>query len=100
MDHSVSTRLHHSVNTWAHQQTRAKRIWFALMFLTVFVYTCGRFGFSSQWFVILVLASSLLKGYWIIAEYMGLRQVARKWRWLVQGWLVLVIVLIVIIHQL
>ena len=41
-----------------------------------------------------LLASVFVKGHFVIADFMGLRGVALRWRLLVHGWLVLFIGLI------
>jgi hypothetical protein len=51
-------------------------------------------GVRGQWLVAALLISVFVKGHFVIADFMGLRGVAMRWRLLVHGWLVLVIGLI------
>ena len=69
-------------------------VWLLLVVLTLLMWWAGYAGYSGQWLVAALLTSVFVKGYFVIADFMGLRDVAVRWRLLVHGWLVLVIGLI------
>ena len=70
--------------------TRASVIWALLIALTVATYAAGKAGLGGQVVMYALLVSIFIKGHFIIADFMGLRGAPRLWRWLVHGWLVLV----------
>lgn len=74
--------------------TTATLIWSLLVLLTLITYGLGKMGYSSTFVISTVLASVLIKGHFIIANFMGLKGVEEKWQWLVEGWLLLVVALI------
>lgn len=87
------------MNSYGIQKKRTTWVWIALILLTLVTYALGKMGFSGRGLITFLLFSIFLKGHWIIAEYMGLRQVARKWRWLVHGWLIVVISFIAVAYR-
>ena len=50
--------------------------------------------------LLVMLAMSLIKGLWVIYDFMELRHAQRLWRWLVCGWLFFVIAMIVLAYWL
>ena len=73
---------------------KAWLVWLLLVVLTLLTWWAGQAGYSGQWLVLALLASVFVKGHFVIADFMGLRGVAVRWRLLVHGWLVLVLGLI------
>lgn len=69
---------------------KAYAVWLLLVILTLLTWWAGQAGFSGQGLVVALLASVLIKGHFVIADFMGLRGVALRWRLLVHGWLVMV----------
>lgn len=69
------------------------------MLLTLFSYTVGKLGLSGELAVFLLLLVSLIKGIFIIRDFMGLRGVSLIWRILMYGWLWTVISVIAITYS-
>ncbi len=69
---------------------RVSAIWVLLIALTVATYAAGKAGLGGPVVMYALLLSIFIKGHFIIADFMGLRNAPRLWRWLVHGWLVLV----------
>jgi hypothetical protein len=65
-------------------------VWLLLVILTLLTWWAGQAGFSGQGLVVALLSSVFIKGHFVIADFMGLRDVALRWRLLVHGWLVMV----------
>ncbi|MBI3285031.1 MAG: cytochrome C oxidase subunit IV family protein [Burkholderiales bacterium] len=68
--------------------------WLILLLVTIASVTLAASGLSGTAFVLPVLLAALLKGKIIIDRFMALRQVAGPWRYIVLGWLLLVLALI------
>jgi cytochrome c oxidase subunit 4 len=66
----------------------------ALTALTTQSSTIAVSGWSAGTLVPLVLLATLIKGRVVIDHFMALRQVSGPWRWIVLGWLLLVLGLI------
>ncbi|SEB06250.1 Cytochrome C oxidase subunit IV [Thiothrix caldifontis] len=75
-------------------------VWLLLVVLTLLTWWAGQAGYHGQWLVLALLASVFIKGHFVIADFMGLRGVAVRWRMLVHGWLVLVLGLILLAYGL
>ena len=73
---------------------RALQVWLALMVLTLLTYAVGRAGLGGPLVIIGILLSVALKGQMVADVFMGLRGVRSPWRWMVTGWLFIVLVLI------
>ncbi|RTZ58272.1 MAG: hypothetical protein DSZ32_07345 [Gammaproteobacteria bacterium] len=70
--------------------TRVSLVWLLLLALTAATYAAGKAGLGGPLVMYALLLSIFIKGHFIIADFMGLRGAPRMWRWLVHGWLVLV----------
>lgn len=81
------------------QVKRINAIWVLLIALTAATYAAGKAGLGGPVVMYLLLLSIFIKGHFIIADFMGLRGAPRMWRWLVHGWLVLVMGLIALAFQ-
>lgn len=68
--------------------------WVALLLLTGITFGLSESGLSGRILIIPVLLVTLLKGRIVIDRFMALQGVAGPWRWIVLGWLVLVLSLI------
>ena len=68
----------------------AHTVWILLMLLTVFAYSMGKFGFSGIVAMLLLLISAFIKSYYVMADFMELRDVSRLWRGIMYGWLMVV----------
>ncbi len=64
-------------------------IYLLLMMITFFTWYVGVSHLSGLTFSLLVLGLSLLKGFLIGDYYMGLKNVASGWRWIIVGWLLI-----------
>ncbi|PRB83746.1 cytochrome C oxidase subunit IV family protein [Pseudomonas sp. MYb185] len=63
---------------------------FGLLLLTVAAWLLGH-NFAGSWVVGCVLALTFVKGQWLIDQFMGLRRAPQWLRWIVSGWLLLVV---------
>lgn len=68
--------------------------WIALLLLTGITFGIAQYGLSGRAMIIPVLLVTLLKGRIVIDRFMALQGVTGPWRWIVLGWLVLVLGLI------
>lgn len=73
-------------------------VWLLLVVLTLLTWWAGKAGFSGEGLVAALLASIFIKGHFVIADFMALRDVAFLWRALVHGWLILVSCLIFVAY--
>lgn len=72
-------------------------LWLLLLALTALTTQSAALaaaGLSAGMLVMLVLVVTLAKGYIVIDHFMALHQVNGAWRWIVPGWLLLVLGLI------
>ena len=69
---------------------RTYAVWILLVVLTLLTWWAGKASFSGQWLVLALLVSVFVKGHFVIADFMGLRDVRPLWRAVVHGWLVMV----------
>ena len=68
--------------------------WLALVVLTLLTYAAGRAGLGGPVLITGILLSVAVKGQVVADVFMGLKCVRRPWRWMVTGWLLVVLVLI------
>jgi cytochrome c oxidase subunit 4 len=68
--------------------------WAALLVLTGLTFGLATSGLSGRAMLLPVLLVTMLKGRIVIDRFMALQGVAGPWRWIVLGWLVLVLSLI------
>jgi hypothetical protein len=71
-------------------------IWAAMIVLTISSYAIGKLGFSGTTAVLLLLLTALIKGVFIIRDFMELHGVSLLWRVIMYGWLWVVCIAIVI----
>ncbi len=74
--------------------TRALLVWCALVLLTAATYTLGKAGFGGSLVAMVLLLSVVVKGQLLADHFMGLKDVRTRWRWIVTGWLLVVVALI------
>lgn len=79
--------------------TAATFQWLALLTLTALTVGLAKAGVSSSTTLILVLLATLIKGRIVIDRFMALQGVSGPWRWIVLGWLLLVLGLIAFAFQ-
>lgn len=65
--------------------------WVTLLLLTLLTFGIAAYGLSGRAMIFPVLLITLLKGRIVIDRFMALQGVAGPWRWIVLGWLVLVL---------
>lgn len=65
--------------------------WMLLLALTALTFSLAELGMSGRNVILTVLAATLVKGRLVIDRFMALQGVAGPWRWLVLGWLVVVL---------
>jgi len=69
-----------------------------MMVLTISTYAMGKMGFSGLGTVLFLLATAVIKGTFIIRDYMELKGVSLLWRAIMYGWLWLVTLAITIAY--
>lgn len=77
------------------------RIWIGLLIVTGITYWLGETsppGPIGMGAVAIMLALTLLKGLWIINDFMELRHAPPLWRRLIMGWLIFVIAMIALAY--
>lgn len=74
--------------------TTATFQWLTLVTLTALTFSVAETGLSGGSILIPVLLATLLKGRLVIDRFMALQGVSGPWRWVVLGWLLLVLGLI------
>ena len=65
--------------------------WIALLALTALTVSLAELGMAGRAVIIPVLAATLVKGRIVIDRFMALQGVGGPWRWLVLGWLAVVL---------
>ncbi|MCW9013072.1 MAG: cytochrome C oxidase subunit IV family protein [Gammaproteobacteria bacterium] len=75
-------------------ESRALKVWFILIFLTIVSYGFAHMGYTGQVLVAIVLAGAWIKGQLIIDYFMGLKHVRMLWRVIVSAWLLIVLLAI------
>ncbi|TCK17593.1 cytochrome c oxidase subunit IV [Thiogranum longum] len=70
------------------------QVWLILVALTLVTYAAGRAGLGGRLVITGLLLSVVVKGQLIADHFMGLRDVRNPWRWIVTGWLLVVVTLI------
>lgn len=73
---------------------RALQVWLALVVLTLLTWAVGRAGLGGSPVIAGILLSVAVKGQMVADVFMGLRGVRSPWRWMVSGWLLMVLALI------
>jgi len=62
-------------------------IWMIMMALTVSTYAIGKLGYSGTSAVLFLLLTAVIKGTFIIGDFMQVRGVSLLWRVIMYGWL-------------
>ena len=62
-------------------------IWIIMVVLTIASYALGKFGFNGVAVVFILLLTAIIKGTFIIRDYMELKDVSLIWRVMMYGWL-------------
>lgn len=70
------------------------QVWLALVVLTLLTYAVGKAGPGGKLVITGILLSVAVKGQMVADVFMGLRGVRSPWRWMVSGWLFVVLALI------
>lgn len=77
------------------------RAWLVLLGITVATYWMGESGLQGRGSALPVLAMfalTFVKGWIVSLDFLALRHAPPLWRWLVVGWLALVLLLIVLAY--
>lgn len=77
------------------------RTWLVLLCITAITYWVGEGGLAGQAAIVpvlLVVILALVKGLLVCLDFLELRHAPAMWRWLVMGWLVAVLSLIVLAY--
>jgi cytochrome c oxidase subunit IV len=77
-------------NPTTSSSTRATLVWLLLIVLTLATYAVGKAELEGFNIAGLLLLSVFIKGHFVIADFMSLRNVKRHWRFLVHGWLIFI----------
>jgi hypothetical protein len=73
-------------------------IWLTMVLLTISSYAVGKVGFSGTTAVLVLLITAVIKGIFIIRDFMELRGVSLLWRIIMYGWLWVVCIAIAICY--
>jgi cytochrome c oxidase subunit 4 len=65
----------------------AHTIWIVMMLLTLSTYAVGKLDCSGVIVVLFLLLTALIKGSFIIRDFMELKDVSLLWRAIMYGWL-------------
>ena len=76
------------------------RAWLLLLVATALTWTLGESGAAGTGAIVAMLLIAFVKGRLVILDFMELRHAPRLWRLLLEGWLLLVGVLILIAYGL
>lgn len=77
------------------------RVWLILLAITAATYGIGEAGLSGQGSmgpVLAIFALAFVKGVLVCLHFLELRRAPALWRWLVLGWLGLVVALILLAY--
>lgn len=74
--------------------TASTRYWLILLALTALSFGMTETSWSGNAILVPVLLATLIKGNVVIDRFMALRHAGAFWRWLVLGWLLVVLGLI------
>lgn len=67
-----------------------------MMLLTLSTYAVGKLGYSGTMVVLFLLLTAVIKGVFIIRDFMELRGVSLLWRVIMYGWLWIICIAIAI----
>jgi len=73
-------------------------IWLVMMLLTISTYAMGKFGYDGIVIMLILLLTSVIKGSFIIRDFMELNGVSLLWRVIMYGWLWIICVAIAIAY--
>jgi len=73
-------------------------IWLVMMLLTISTYAMGKFGYDGIVIMLILLLTSVVKGSFIIRDFMELKGVSLLWRAIMYGWLWIICVAIAIAY--
>ena len=84
------------------RESRLNRAWLLLLVITGVTFWMGESGSSASSLAValVVLGLAFVKGMLVALEFLELREAPALWRWLIAGWLVLVLGLIVLAYAL
>ena len=69
-----------------------------MMLLTISTYAMGKFGYDGIVIMLILLLTSVVKGSFIIRDFMELKGVSLLWRAIMYGWLWIICVAIAIAY--
>jgi len=73
-------------------------IWISMMVLTFSTYAIGKLGYGGTTAVLFLLLTAVIKGTFIIGDFMEVRGVSLLWRIIMFGWLWTVTITIAITY--
>ena len=79
-----------------HSLKNVTLIWLAMLVLTVATWFIGETGASSKATIAFVLFTVVAKGHWIISDFMELKHCALKWKLVMYGWMLVVLMVIAV----
>ncbi len=83
LDYFISSGVHHSMKSDYNIHT----IWVVMMLLTISTYTLGKLNLNGLGIVFFILLTTVIKGFFIIRDFMELKGVSLLWRVIMYGWL-------------
>ena len=78
----------------------AHRAWLVLMVATVITWYLGEVGAAGTSAIVAMLLIAFIKGRLVILDFMELREAPKLWRFLLEGWMLLVGSLILLAYWL
>lgn len=86
-----------------HETRWLNTAWVLLLVATAITYVLGEMGLVSQaggWFLVGLCVLTAVKGVVVIQVFLEMRHAPPLWRWLLLGWLALVIALVALAYLL
>jgi len=99
LDSALSTCLHHTLRGVLMKKI-LELVWIVLVLLTIFAYLLGYLELIDTSLVAVLLGTTFIKGALVSDYFMGLRNVALRYRIIPIIWLFVVIILIAIAYYL
>lgn len=75
-------------------------VWIALTLATLLTWLVGKSGQAAPAMIVAVLGVSGFKGWLVVEDFMGLRRVKALWRFIMLGWLLLTLAVVLIAYWL
>ncbi len=88
------------ISTVDGSRLKARRVWVALLLLTIAMAVLAESGYRGSGFAALLLCAAFVKGTLVADHFMGLRRVRSLWRTIVWGYLLVIAIGIGVAYRL